>query len=185
MSDRQGAALTNAEAAAFVREWRDVSPSPSRLWYQFAAVAYGWSPSSDKLNRGKAQGKKWYRPELLAELWEWARGIARALDEEADSPPPRVSVNRDTFDDLVFYGEVKQSLQDDGARAQFKIPMPSCRDKKTGKMRFPLVTDKPGDCESVLVDDPVTFLGSKVSTLLLIAGVVWVLTRPSRRTKGT
>jgi len=189
-------AMTNAEAVSFIREWRDVSSSGGRLWSQFAAVAYGWNPTSDTMNRTAAQGARWYAmtPEVLA----WAQGIADELDTRSDVPP-RISVNRDTFGDAVFFGNVRSQLQQDGARAAFKIPTGACKDK-TGKKRYirppcdkhgrgPLVgydragkpmyaaCDRPGDCEPETIDDPITYLGNQFGTLLLVLGAVWLLTR--------
>src|SRR5262245_25682245 len=53
-------AMTNREAVAFIREWSNVSSSGSRLWSQFAAVAYGWTPERDAMNRSAAQADRWY-----------------------------------------------------------------------------------------------------------------------------
>lgn len=171
--------MTNAEAVAFIREWRDVSNS-SRLWAQFAAVAYGWEPDSDTLNRSQKQAERAYR--MTPEVFAWAQSIARELDERADVPP-RISVNKDTFRDPTFYGAVREQLQQDGARANFKIPLPTCRDKKTGKLRFPRPNDDATTCEPTLVDDPVTGLANEFTMLLLVVGAVWLLTakQPHKR----
>lgn len=203
---RPGPPMTNAEAAAFIREWRDVSHAESPLWWQFAAVAYGWQPSRDELDQSAQQAARWYPPSLVEDLWKWARDIAAELDARNDGQPPRVAVDLDTFGDPVFFGGVRAQLMSDGARAAFKIPLPACRDKKTGKLRYsrppcdkhgrgPLVgydrrgrpiyapCDKKGDCEPVAIDDPLTAIGKDVSTLLLVVGAVWLLTRPTRRSR--
>jgi len=194
--------LTNAEAVAFIREWRDVSHSGSPLWFQFAAVAYGWNPQKrDTLTVNSKQAARWYP--LVADLWQWARGIARELDERHDSQPPRIAVDRGTFTDPVFLGNVRARLMEDGATAAFKIPSGACRDTSSGKTRYPRAPcdkngrgpligykngravyapcDKPGDCESEYFDDPITVAIDRVSTLLLMVGAVWLFTRPTRR----
>lgn len=199
-----GPAMTNREAVAFIREWRDVSHAKSDLWWQFAAVAYGWDPRRDELRTDSKQAERWYSPELTADLWEWARGIARALDERNDGTPPRIAVNKDTFADPVFIGNVRARLLDDGARAAFKIPTGYCKDKK-GRKRFPNAPcdkhgrgplvgykrgrpiyapcDRQGDCAPEFVDDPISVVVGNVSTLLLVVGAVWLLTRPTRRSR--
>jgi len=199
-----GPPLTNAEAVAFIREWRDVSHASSSLWWQFAAVAYGWSPTSDALNTGAQQAGRWYAPTLAPDLWRWAEGIASELDARADGQPPRIAVDKDTFADPVFFGNVRARLVEDGARATFKIPSGFCVDKSGRKRtpqapcdkrgRGPLVgfkngkpiyapCDKPGDCSPEFFDDPITVAVDRVSTLLLVVGAVWLFTRPTRRSR--
>lgn len=196
-------AMTNREAVAFIREWANVSASPGNLFAQFAAVAYGWDPQRDTLNKSAAQGDRWYP--LTPDVFSWASSIARELDDRADQPP-RISPNKDTWTDPMWYGSIRFQLQQDGARANWKIPLPSCRDKKTGKNRSPLPPcdskgrgpllgydrsgrpvfgqcDKPGDCEPVLLDDPVTFAGNQLVTLLLVLGAVWLLTQKQPHTR--
>jgi hypothetical protein len=207
-SKGRSAALTNAEACAFVNEWRLVASDDARaqLWWQFAAVAYGWSPERDELDASKEQAARLFPLQLTEDVWEWARQLALALDALNDGQPPRISPDREMFFNPVFLGSVRARLLDDNARATFKIPLPVCRDKKTKKLRHPLPAcdkngrgplvghdrrgrpiyapcDKPGDCTPVAVDDPITVVGSHVSTLLLVLGAVWLLTRPTRRSR--
>jgi len=171
--------MTNRNAVSFIREWNNVSPSGGKtLWAQFAAVAYGWTPERDQLVRSSAQGDAAYI--MPSEVFSWAESIARELDERADVPP-RISVNNDTWSDPTFYGAVRSQLQQDGARASFKIPLPTCRDKKTGKVRFPRPGDNKNTCEPVIVDDPVTVVGNHLSILLLVLGAVWLLTAKDSR----
>lgn len=195
-------AMTNAEAVSFIREWNNVSHGLGKLAWQFAAVAYGWDPKRDTLNRSSQQSERWYP--MTPEVFAWAGSIARELDERADQPP-RIAVDRDTFRDPTFYGHVREQLQQDGARAAFKIPTGMCKDK-SGKARpsrppcdkngrGPLMgydragkpvyapCDKPGDCEPELLDDPVTHVGNQLTMLLLVVGAVWLLTRGQPRTR--
>jgi hypothetical protein len=124
--------MTNAEAVALIREWRNVSDSPATLAYQFAAHAYGWDPpTSDKLATGAKQAARAYpSPDML---WRWVGGIAAELDARNDAlvrdgkapQPARVAVDRDSFTDPTFYGAVRAYLTSEGARAdvaQRKMP---------------------------------------------------------------
>lgn len=119
--------MTNAEAVALIREWRNVSESSGTLAYQFAAHAYGWDPpTSDKLVTNARQAARAYpSPDML---WRWVAGIATELDARNDAliregktpQPARIAVDRDSFTDPTFYGAVRSHLTSEGARA--KIP---------------------------------------------------------------
>lgn len=205
-----GPPMSNAEAVAFVRAWRDAGKragNRSPLWAQYAARAYGWSPPARTyLRRDDAQGAAAF-PTVAADdidavdLWSYGKDIAGTLDT-ANVPDARIDVDSQSFRDPVFAGEVRAALQAEGFDAAFKVPLPGCRDKKTGKMRTPYLPcdkngkrripdgrgglveakcDKPGDCEPVMVDDPVTATAKSVWPLVLIVGAVWLLTRQRSR----
>lgn len=182
--------LTNAEAVALIRAWRGAvwnmaGASTFPLWYQFAAVAYGWNPP-DADTFDVNGGDNPYPAEINTLLWAALRDVADAMDS-TDSPP-RLEFDNTRFDDVDTVAGVRQQLQQDGAQAAFKIPLPACRDKKTGKLRFPRPNDKPGDCEVATVDDPITYIGKNFGAVLLIVGAIWLLAkkdkpRRQRRTK--
>lgn len=179
LAARRGA-MTNAEAVAFIREWRDVAPGGAELWWQFAALAYGWSPTRDKFATSMKQAQATYSPTMQPELWQWAADIASELDARSDGQPPRIAVNKETFADLAFMSNVRARLKEDGAKATLaaKIPTGACRDKKTGKVRYPRLTDKPGDCVPETIDDPITVVKKKTASmfqLALLVGAVWLL----------
>lgn len=203
-----GPPMTNAEVLAFVWEWHLLDASKDTTWAQYAARAYGWSPPTRTyLRRDVAWGKRLY-PTVAADdidtvdVWSWSKGIARDLDTRTDTPPPRVSVNKDAFADPVVSGIVKATLASDGLDAKFKVPLPTCKDKKTGKRRIPyppcdasgrrrvpdgrgglvdVKCDKPGDCDVDMVDDPITAAENSVMSLVLILGAMWLFTRKPRR----
>jgi hypothetical protein len=205
--------MSNAEAAAFIREWHNVARPEhevGRVWYQFAAVAYGWDPPRrDYLRRDKAQGQAQYDEVLTPELWTWANGIATALDKVDHlelQGPPRISLDSGTFEDPTFYGDVRAHLLEDGADALFKIPTGYCIDKKTGKRRLakppcnakgespirdprtgksvPGSCDKRGECDAELIDDPITAAGNSMLEFAVMLAAVWLVLTPGRRKRA-
>jgi hypothetical protein len=112
-----------------------------------------------------------YEPDAAVELMVAVQTIGFDLDDErAGTLDPRATMDAKTFEDRIFQGEVISALRADGANAQAIIPQ--CKEKKTGKKRFPrppcdkdgkgpkgrdpitgveieLPCDNPGDCEPI------------------------------------
>ncbi len=192
-----GPRLTNAEAASLINAWRIAAGVGFPLWYQFAAVAYGWSPDNDNLDTSAKQAGSSYLPDDLAvALWVVTQRLALDLDDGPSDPRLEMA---NAFGDPTFAGAVRAALLGDGAEAAFKIPLPVCRDKKTKKTRWPrpscgktgefrdpitgakVACDKPGDCEIVAVDDPITKVVKDVGLLVAILAAVWLLANKPRR----
>lgn len=201
--------LTNGEAIALIAGWHDAATHRFPLWYQYAAVAYGWDPENDNLDTSPSQAAKAYMPdEVNAALWGELFQVASALDGELDAAEnmakPRIDLDT-AFNDPVFAGKVAAQLKADGADAAFKIPTGRCRDRRTGKKRLyrpcppgakqgadgrwyykdpitgaQLVCDGKGDCDPELVDDPITHARKQLFTLALIVGAVWWLSKRAR-----
>lgn len=178
--------LTSREAVQLVRAFSSARGRASfPLWYQFAAVAFAWNPSTDTLDTSTARGAKQYPAEATAELWRALHTLADEADAEQGHGAPSLYFDVDPWGDPLFAGDVRRALQGDGADAQFKIPLPACKDPKTGKpigkpTRDP-VTGK-WKCEPVAVDDPVTHAGNQVVTLVLLGLAAWALFgNPPRR----
>jgi hypothetical protein len=190
---------TNEDAIVLIRAWIDGNAAGRQrfpLWYQFAAVAYGWSPKRDKLDASTKQGDRLYPTEIAKELWLAMFRLSGDLDDEKVTRPKLVTDS--DFGDPVFVAGLRTELQQDGAQAQFKIPTGMCKDAKTGRARVPrpkcdangqgpinpldprgprLPCDKPGDCTSIDIDDPITGIGKAlkkdVATFAILALVAW------------
>jgi len=121
------------------------------------------------------------------------RRLSAALDASS-SAEPRAQL-ADDFTEPAFLSQVASQLQADGADAWFKIPVPSCTDRETGKRRFPRVPcgtkdpltgkpfqpcDNPGDCEPDTVDDPVTHIVNQLWPWAVVVAVLWLFTRPDK-----
>lgn len=186
--------LTNREAASIIDAMRAIAPTTERkfpLWYQFAAVVYGWDPENDKIDISSAQADRFYEPDAAVELFVALQTMVFDLDDERAGTEPRVELDQGAFDDRIFQGEVVSALRADGAKAQAIIPQ--CKDKKSGKKRFPrppcdkdgkgpkgrdpitgveieLPCDNPGDCEPIKPKRSIETLG----WLIIAAGVVYL-----------
>lgn len=158
---------TNAEAVAILMGLlAELGSARVPLWYQYAAAAYDWAPGRD-LDVTQAQSTRPYP--LASELWSWLRDVAARADTER-VPTPRLDLDA-TWRDLVTQGTVKRALDED-AGAQWKIPLPACKDPKTGKPRFPVIgPDGKLTCDVVTVDDPITVVKSSALDVLLWLGV--------------
>lgn len=172
--------LTNGEAVTLIMGWMfAVGPSVSSswaLWYQLAAVAYGWSPDRDRLDTSAKQRDAWYPPELALELYFQLDGLATTLD--GGGIPGSVELPLDgSFSDPSFQGQVRSALMDDGASATWLIPLPACKDPKTGKPTGRPHRDKNGKwtCDPVVIDDPVTKVKKSVNGLLMLVLVVGIV----------
>lgn len=180
--------LTNREAVALIMAWRTVAamlPQRWPLWYQYAAAAYGWDPSSDRLDASAGQGGRIYPVSASEPLWDELRSIATGLDRQSGAEPylslePSVDIDSDAFASPIVQGEVMSALREDGAEALFRIPLPACEDKD-GRPTRPRRNPNTGkwECKPLTVDDPLTHgrkQASKFGGLLLIVGALWLLT---------
>ncbi len=188
-------AWSNREALAVVGALRELGKGTRDgfpLWYQFAAAAYGWSPASDKLDSTTSQADGVYPADDATELNAELERIVTALDV-TQHPNPRMALV-DIFDRSSFKDEVRTALKQDGARAEFKIPLPACKDPSTGKPAKPVRDPRtrkwicPGG--PVTIDDPITALlkslmvvAIPVALVLLAVGAVAEKPRRSRRNK--
>ncbi len=177
--------LTNADAVRLIRGWSDeASRTLFPLWYQFAAVAYGWDPANDTTNAldaSAARGTELYPVEATVMLWTELHRIAELLDNDRKETPRLYTDG--TFADPFYADEVRTALAGDGATVQFKIPLPACKDPKTGKPVGRPHKGKDGKwtCDPVLIDDPITALMKSLMPLALVVGAVWLLTRKSNQ----
>lgn len=175
--------LTNAEAVTLVMGWMEAATLRRfPLWYQFGAVAYGWDPSTDKLDTSTARAAKLYPLEATHELWLATSDLSDVLDVDAPTAP-RLALDG-TFGDAVFQGQVRAALREDGAEAAFKIPLPACKDPKTGKPTGKPHKDKDGKwtCDPVVIDDPLTAAKKSVFWFALMVGAgLWYLSNKPRR----
>lgn len=189
--------LSNEEAVQLIAAWRAAAPEHFALWYQFAAVAYGWSPDHDELDASIKQAARAYLPaDVDVALWGELYRIALKLDAEG-AREPRAHMTMQ-FDDPVFAAEVAAALKGDGAdpvlsgwldelikvgrkRPNVKYP---CRDTRTGKYRDwkpgedTWVPGKGGTCKPFLALDPRT---REVRNFALMVGALWLLITLSKR----
>jgi hypothetical protein len=187
-----------------------VTPQRFPLWYQFAAVAYGWETDNDTLNVSDAQRDKLYPSDMMLELWLALFKLTGDLDDERILEP-NLSMDGE-FSDPVFQGEVRAALIADGAKATItaKVPLPACKDRdgKPGKPRascpagselrsgpngVPVCVDTTTgkrtvptyECDPVVIDDPITGIGKMLGTPIvqgvLILGALWLVLRPEPR----
>ena len=185
--------ISNGEAITIVMGWLAATPqgrisSLFPLWYQLAAIAYGWDPEhSDSLDTSRTQRDRAYPAPMLKVFWDALP--AKALDD-ANVSSPRVDLDG-RFDDPVFQGQVRAALRDDGAEAQFKIPIPgTCKDKDgvraqkcIRKMKtWPYACLEYEKCEQAKIDDPLTGIKKGVMRpveemfqFALLIGAVWAL----------
>lgn len=201
--------MTNREAVAIINGTRALAPmlrGKFPLWYQFAAVAYGWTPGSDKLNATQKQADEIYDPDAGFELEKAVNSVLIEMRDNHPDVPPRLELEEDMFNEPIFQGEVARALHADGVRPQFEIPLPVCKDKKTGKLRVPkppcnkdgqgpiepvtgrrMPCDKPGDCQTATVDDPLTGIIRGVGkfavpfAIIVIAAALFSTPRRGRR----
>lgn len=191
--------LTNGDVITLVKAWHDASPSGFPLWYQYAAAAYGWNARKrDKLDTSARQRDAAMDIEIVGDLEKNLLGVADDLDTDA-KPNPRIELDANAFDDGVFQGRVRAELVQDGAKAQFKIPV-GCKDPRTGKSKSPGLKCREGftlervpgtlvfvcknkqtgetenptlDCDPVFVDDPIT--GVKKQLIHELVGIGLIL----------
>lgn len=183
-------ALTSREAAAVISAVRETVHSAAwPLWYQFAAVAYGWDPATDALDTGGKQGDLPYAamPELRAAV----DGVMATLDQAGSARTPRLDLV-DVFDSRAgegFRAAIATALRQDGANVAFKIPIPACKDPKTGRPARPIKNPKTGKWECpggpVTIDDPITAIGGSLVNLAVPIAIILIaaaaFTRAPRR----
>ena len=173
---------TNREAAALVRALRDIgrgAPGGFPWWYQFAAAAYGWEPAAykDHLLASGEQADAIYPPETAVMLRREVDRICEGLDTIRQAEP-RLEL-ADVFDDDEFKDDVMQALHQDGAQAQFKVPLPACKGKGDRKVVPPVWDRKERrwKCPDgvVVVDDPLTALVKALIKPAAVIAVVYLL----------
>lgn len=198
----RGPRITNAEAVAIVMAWLAALPEGVKAndafpwWHQVAAVAYGWDPErSDALDTSLEQSRKLYPSAMLSTFWISLPSMY--LDDER-IPNPELSLDG-RFQDPVFQGQVRAALQQDGAKALFKMPLPAgCKSedgsisvKPTCKRRmktWPYLCDE-WECKPVTVDidplKPVRQAGDLFVLVLLALGA-WAMfdNKPRHRRRG-
>lgn len=85
-------------------------------WYQYGAVAYGWSPDDDRLDVTRSQSARPYP--LLEEMWASMR--ASAVTADATQPDATSWVQFDSspgdWADPTWIGLLRLALAQDGAR---------------------------------------------------------------------
>lgn len=180
--------LTNAEVVAIVEGvLADLGKSAMPLWYQYAAAAYGWAPPGVVLDASPARGAALFDPELTRSFWVELDNVQMhaADNDDLDAAPgpnavpsPRLDLDA-SFTNPVIMGEVGAALGEDGAKTLWKIPLPACKDPKTGKPvgRPHRAPDGKWTCDPVLIDDPITAVANSVMPLVLVVGALWLLTR--------
>lgn len=188
-------AMTNREALAIVMALRRMARATGAefpLWYQFAAPAYAWTPGTDVLDATDRQADEEYPADAAVQLHLELQRLTAELDDRAVKEP-RLEIS-DVFADGETQREVAAALRDDGARAEFKIPLPACKDPNTGKPARPVYDDRdrkwkcPGGV--VTIDDPITAIIKSAAPLAIIAilaygaGVIWSKKPRRRRRKG-
>jgi hypothetical protein len=192
--------LTNREAAAVVRAVRQLARKAGALvdvadqgfpsWYQYAAIAYGWSPDNDQLDVSKSQADRMYDADAAVMLQQEVQTFTGDLDD-ARVKDPRIDLE-DVFDWSEWKRLVAEALAQDGARALFKIPIPACKDPKTGKPAKPVRDPKTGkwtcpgggfaiDPIKAIVNDTIRHLVPIVLVAIAISAVMEGNTRRSRK----
>jgi hypothetical protein len=189
IEDSDGTAVpkwTSREAMAVIAALRAAAAGDFPLWYQFAAIAYGWTPDGDRLSATAAQADAIYPADAAALLQNEIGRLASTFDSRRSDP--RLELDSTAFDDKATIAEVAKALRDDGAEAQFKIPLPMCKDPQTGKPAKPVKgPDGKWHCPggAVMIDDPITALIkalSKVAVpIALVAGAAWLLGQQTAR----
>jgi hypothetical protein len=174
--------ITNAEVITLVMGWLvNATKAGFPLWYQFAAAAYGWDPKRDTLDTSKKHAQAWAPDYLRDALWAELQRSADELDARERFGPRAVYLDGD-YADPVFQGEVRAALTADGAAAAFKIPLPACKDPKSGKPRLPrcleidpvtLLCRKWEKCDPATIDDPITVIGNKLGGALVVGALLW------------
>lgn len=190
VADEEGALApkwTNREAIAIIAAIRSAAAPDFPLWYQFAAPAFGWEPGVNKLDRSEAQADREYDPSAAVLLYQEIRRIATELDDR-QRREPRVELDAQTWTDATFQAEIAKALREDGAQAQFKIPLPACKDPRTGKPARPVRgSDGKWRCPGgpLLIDDPITAIVKALAPIALpvalILGAAWVMSKRPRR----
>lgn len=178
---------TNREAIAMIAALRAAAGAAFPLWYQFAATAYGWEPGKSKLDRSEAQADRDYDANAAVMLQLEISRLTADLDEQRKADP-RLELDAQSWTDVAIQSEIAKALREDGAQTQFKIPLPACKDPKTGKPAKPVKgADGKWHCPGgpLLIDDPITAIVKALAPIAipaaLILGAAWVMTKRPRR----
>ncbi len=177
--------LTNGDVIKLTMAWLAAIPRARvrqafPLWHQFAAVAYGWDPKSNRFTTTATQRAARYPDVLTSELWGAMFRAAGDLDDNGVANA-RIDLDGD-FADPVFQGEVKSALRDDGVvDVQFGIPLPVCRGKdgkpeapkcKRRMQRWPFLCEEWEKCAPVIITDPITDIKKKSDKALLLVALI-------------
>jgi hypothetical protein len=105
-----------ADASRVIAAWTfGVGETAWPNWYQYGALAYGWSPDDDRLHVSSSQAARPYP--LLEELWSSMRASAITADET--QPGARSWVQFDSspgdWGDPTWIGLLRLALTQDGA----------------------------------------------------------------------
>jgi len=170
-------AWTNREAIAVIAAMRELAkgvPTGFPLWYQFAAVAYGWQPRTEELDNSAAQADRIYPGDDAVELNAELERMVTHLDQRMH-PNPRIALV-DMFDRSGFLDELRTALRQDGAQVEFKIPLPACKDPASGRPAKPVKDPRTGKwtCPggAVTIDDPLTAILKALATVAIPVGLV-------------
>lgn len=179
---------TNREAVAVVQGVRTVARQagdPFALWYQFAAVAYGWEPGGT-LNNGDAQADLEYTPEATVQLGLELRRLAAVLDNSRTASP-RLDLT-DVWSSKPFQNSVIVALRQDGAAdVAFKIPLPACKDPRTGRPVLPVRgSDGKWTCPGgvVVIDDPLTAILKSLSKVAIPVAIILIAAAALKPRRG-
>jgi hypothetical protein len=198
--------VTNGEMitilAAFQPPLYGIRQAAFPLWDQLAAAAYGWNPSTGKLNTSDAFRDALVPDVLLTAFWMNLEMACSAL--EATQQRARIDFDG-RWDDIVFQNIVKHAVENDGtitnaqtAHAAFGIPLPACKGPdgkprapkcKRGMKRWPYLCEEWEKCEPLIVKDPITVVRDKAANgfqMLLLIGAIWFVLdnrKPRRRAR--
>lgn len=172
---------TNREAIAVIDGLRGIASDDFPLWYQFAAIAYGWEPGTNRLDRSDAQADRFYDPATAVLLNLEMMRLVHDLDARQRSDP-RIDLDGNAWTDVTLQSEIAKALREDGAGVQFKVPLPACKDPQTGKPAKPVKDPKTGKwtCPGgpLVIDDPITAIIKALAPiavpLALILGAAWL-----------
>ncbi len=173
---------TNREAMAIIYAMRRavVLQRLFPLWYQFAAVAYGWDPtdaSKMALDASAKRADQIYDADAAVQLQLELQRITGELDDRKSTMSPDLRLDAGAFVDPLVVSDVMAALAADGADVQFKVPLPACKDPKTGKpVGRPTRNKQTGkwECAPVLVDDPATAISKSLTKVVIPLGLLWL-----------
>lgn len=176
---------TNAEVVAVVSAWHDVTAAElSRAawpqWWEHLLVAAGWEPP-DTVRLTADQASRAYPQEATEILREDLALAASIMDRErlADQKMTIVDI-RNRPDILMALAKEAEALL--RVAPAFRIPLPACKDPKSGKLGPPKKDPKTGKwaCDVVTVEDPVSRVGSGIGKGLLVLALAYAVYKWNR-----